>query len=348
MRRSGSALVDLRHLVAAFIIAAMMPASVSASEGKTDAPAGFRLSGNDAPQGGTLDPPFEQRRFDDVDPARFGLRPSDEAFGAYQRGLYLTAHNLAKPLAENGNAPAQVLLAELLARGLGVPRDETAAARWYREAALQGIPEAEFQYALLLLEGRFFDKDREEAARLMRRAADAGNRFAQFNIAQLLVQQRPGRAGMREALPYFRLAAEAGLADAQYAMSQILSSGAANIAPDDEEAMRWLTLAARQNYDTAQVDLGTWLVEGRAGRRNAEAGFRWLKLAADNGNIAAQSRVAKLYRAGVGIEADPIEAAAWYILARRGGLIDRELDVFMEGLTDEDRRKALERANRLP
>ena len=241
-----------------------------------------------------------------------------------------------------------MLLAEILARGLGVARDEAAAARWYREAAVQGIPEAEFQYALLLLEGRFFDKDREEAARLMHRAADAGNRFAQFNIAQLLVQERPGTAGMREALPYFRLAAEAGLADAQYAMSQILSSGAANIAPDDEEAMRWLMLAARQNYDTAQLDLGTWLVEGRAGQRNAEAGFRWLKVAADAGNVAAQSRVAKLYRAGVGIDADPVEAAAWYILARRGGLVDRELDVFMDGLTDEDRRKALERANRLP
>lgn len=291
--------------------------------------------------------PFEQNRFDDVNPSRFGMRPSDEAFGAFQRGLYLTAHNLAKPLAENGNAPAQVLLAELLARGLGVPRDDVGAAHWYREAALQGIPEAEFQYALLLLQGRYYEKDMEEAKRLMRKAADAGNRLAQFNVAQLLVQERPGPAGMREALPYFRKAAEAGLADAQYALSQILSSGVANIVPDDEEAIKWLTLAAQQNYDTAQLDLGTWLVEGRGGQRDAEAGFRWLKVAADQGNIAAQNRVAKLYRAGVGVEADPVEAAAWYILARRAGLVDHELDVFMDGLTDEDRKKALERANRL-
>ena len=44
---------------------------------------------------------------------------------------------------------------------------------------------------------------------------------------------------------------------------------------------------------------------------------------------------------------DAVEAAAWYILARRAGLVDHELDVFMEGLTDETKKKALERANRL-
>ncbi|MCC0030788.1 MAG: sel1 repeat family protein [Brucellaceae bacterium] len=337
--------VDGRFL-AASLLAILIAGAAAASETKDDrTPAASAGSETPAPNK-QLDPPFAQRQFD-VDPTRFGLRPSDEAFGAFQRGLYLTAHNLAKPLAENGNAQAQVLLAEILARGLGVPRDDAGAAHWYREAALQGVPEAEFQYALLLLEGHFYEKDEMEAMRLMRKAADAGNRLAQFNVAQLLVQERPGPAGMREALPYFRKAAEAGVPDAQYALSQILSSGIANIIPDDEEALKWLTLAAQQNYDTAQVDLGTWLVEGRGGQRDAKAGFRWLKLAADQGNVAAQNRVAKLYRAGVGVEADPVEAAAWYILARRAGLVDHELDVFMEGLTDETKKKALERANRL-
>lgn len=296
---------------------------------------------------GRLPAPFEKKTFDQVDPGRFGDRPSDEAFGAYQRGLYLTAHNLAKPLAENGNAAAQTLLAELLARGLGVKRDQAAAAKWYREAALQGIPEAEFQYALLLLEGIHFPKDRAEALRLMRKAANAGNRLAQFNAAQMIVQEKKGSAGLTEALPYFRKAAEAGLPDAQYALSQLILNGAAGLAPDEDEAVRWMTAAAHQGYDTAQLDLGTWLVEGRRGREKQEAGFKWLKLAADNGNVAAQNRVAKLYMAGVGVEPDKIEAAAWYTLARRAGLADREMDDFLEGMTDEDRKKALERANRL-
>ena len=38
---------------------------------------------------------------------------------------------------------------------------------------------------------------------------------------------------------------------------------------------------------------------------------------------------------GIGTEPDPIAAAAWYILARRAGLVDPEMDDFLDGLTDE-------------
>jgi hypothetical protein len=51
---------------------------------------------------------------------------------------------------------------------------------------------------------------------------------------------------------------------------------------------------------------------------------------------------------GIGVDPDPILAGAWYILARRAGLIDAEMEDFLAGLTDEETRKALQRANRLP
>ena len=73
-------------------------------------------------------------------------------------------------------------------------------------------------------------------------------------------------------MPYFRTAAETGLPDAQYAMSQIYANGAGGVTRDDKEARRWMTLAARQGYDTAEIDLGSWLVEGRGAglRRDAD------------------------------------------------------------------------------
>ncbi len=40
-----------------------------------------------------------------IDPSRFGDKPADEAFGAFQRGLYLTAFNLARPQAERAIPP---------------------------------------------------------------------------------------------------------------------------------------------------------------------------------------------------------------------------------------------------
>lgn len=107
-------------------------------------------------------------------------------------------------------------------------------------------------------------------------------------------------------------------------------------------------MAARQNYDTAQIDLGQWLIEGRGGERDLEAGFNWTKIAADGGNVAARNRLAKLYMAGIGVEPDTNLAAAWYIVARRAGLIDPEMEDFLDGLTEEEMKQALQKANRLP
>ncbi len=311
-------------------------------------PAMLMLLATTLPAGAAGEPaPPAASRPENVDQNRFGGPPADAAYGAFQRGLYMTALNLALPRAEAGDPAAQTLAAEILSRGLGVARDEAKAAKWYQLAAEQGVPEAQFQYALLLLDGRFVKKDPQGAYALMQAAAEAGNRLAQFNFAQLLIDREPGQAGMVKAVSYYRRAADAGLADAQYAMAQIHANGAGGEKLDEAEARRWLHAAARQNFDTAQLDLGTWLVEGRGGKRDLKAGFGWLKRAADGGNVAAQNRLAKLYMGGIGVEPNPIDAAAWYFLARRAGLSDPVMEDFLRGLTAEEQRQALERANRL-
>lgn len=182
---------------------------------------------------------------------------------------------------------------------------------------------------------------------MLKLAADRGHRLAQFNFAQLTLQRKPGAEGMALAVGYYESAAKAGLADAQYAMARVYGAGVGGRSHDPKRARRWLEMAARQNFDTAQLDLATWLVEGRGGERNLEAGFAWMKIAAESGNVAAQNRLAKLYRGGLGVEADPVAAAAWYIIARRAGLSDPEMNVFLDGLTIEQQQRAIESANRL-
>ncbi|GAA4122095.1 tetratricopeptide repeat protein [Aminobacter aganoensis] len=284
---------------------------------------------------------------DGIDPNRFGGKHSDEAYGAFQRGLYKTAYNLALPRAEAGDSAAQTLIAEILSRGLGVARNDSEAAKWYERAAEQGVPEAQFQYALLLLDGKYVTRDDKAANALMQAAAEAGNRLAQFNYAQMLVQREPGGRGLEKAVPYYERAAATGLADAQYAMAQVLANGVGGKLRDDKQARMMLVRAARQNYDTAQFDLGLWMADGRGGDRDLKSAFGWMKLAADSGNVAAQNRLAKFYMGGIGIDPDPILAGAWYINARRAGLNDPEMDDFLRGLTDVEMKQALERANRI-
>lgn len=271
--------------------------------------------------------------------------PVDEAYGAYQRGLFLTALEKALPRAQLGDAPAQTLLGELLSSGLGVKKDEKAAAFWYQQAAEHGDPAAMFKYALLLMEGRLVKQDKAKADQLMTKAADAGNASAAFNHAQVLVAEEHGPEGLKKALPYYEKSAEQGIADAQYAVSQIYMA-LPDLGPDHKKkALAWLQRAARARFDTAQLDLGIWLINGSAGPRDMVAGFKWLKLAAERGNIIAANKVSHLLIQAIGTGPDPIEAAKWYVISRRAGLPDPELEDFFLGIEDDKQQEAIRRAD---
>ncbi|MBB3997463.1 tetratricopeptide repeat protein [Aureimonas pseudogalii] len=277
--------------------------------------------------------------------AAAGETPIAQAYGAFQRGYYLSAMRLAEPLANLGDPAAQTLLGEIYGRGLGVPRDETESARWYAIAAKSGMAEAQFRYALLLIDGRVVKNDDAAARDLMKSAADQGNPLAAFNYGQMLIQSAP-TGGFAEALGYFRKAADGGVPDAEYALSQLYAYGKGMEKPDDAEARRWLSEAARAGHDTAQIELGIWLINGRGGAAVPAEGFRWLKGAAERGNPIAVNRVAHLYKDGVGVPADRSEAGKWIVLARRASNSDTVLDGWFRALPEAEQKAALEAANR--
>jgi TPR repeat protein len=271
--------------------------------------------------------------------------PADRAYGAFQRGLYLTAVKLAEPLANLGDPAAQTLLGEIYSRGLGVRQDEKVAARWYEAAAKAGSAEGQFRYALLLIDGKVVGQDLAKARDLMKTAADAGIPLAAYNYAQMLIQASPV-GGFAEAKPYFETAARAGVADAQYAMSQVYTYGKGVSAPDLAKAREWLQAAALGGHDIAQIELGIWLINGKGGAANAADGARWLLKAAGRGNPIAMNRIAHLYKDGIGVAADKAEAAKWSVLAKRADNTDTSLDTFFRSLDEGAQKAALEAANR--
>ena len=270
----------------------------------------------------------------------------DEAYGAFQRGYYLTAIDLALPRAQLGDPAAQTLVAAILEQGLGVARDAKAAAFWYGQAANNGDPAAMFKYALILMEGRYVKRDRKKADELMKKAADLGNASAQFNYGQTLVADMPGERGLKAAMPYYEKSAEQGIADAQYALSQIYLNVDGIEESKRARAREWLLRAARAGYDTAQLDIAIWLIEGIAGDRNLEEGFAWMKRAAESGNVVAQNRLSHLYVNAIGTRPNPVEAAKWYVLSRRAGLKDDALEDFYLGLNETQQKSALTAANK--
>jgi len=102
------------------------------------------------------------------DPIIAEIRSTPDATGdladgmaAYERGDYLAAADLWRPLAENGDAEAQYLLGELYRLGQGVPEDDATAGRWHLEAAEQGHPRAMYYVALMYYRGRGDDWEKD-------------------------------------------------------------------------------------------------------------------------------------------------------------------------------------------
>jgi uncharacterized protein len=66
-----------------------------------------------------------------------------EVRSADDRGDYIEAAQLVRPLAEQGDAQAQTKLAWMYEKGQGVPQNDQEAVKWYRKAAGQGNAEAQ-------------------------------------------------------------------------------------------------------------------------------------------------------------------------------------------------------------
>ncbi len=273
--------------------------------------------------------------------------PGEIAFGAYQRGYYLTALNLALPLADSGDPAAQTLIGELYWNGFGVARDRKKAAQWYEFAANAGNREAQFIYGNMLLRGLTVKEDKIAGESFLRKAAESGHTRAQFNLAQIMTARRPTWSGFKSALPWYEKAAEAGLADAQYALSKIYAEAQGVAFNDDEKARVWLEKSANNGFDTAQVELGIWNANGRGGEKSEKRALFWFSRAASKGNVIAQNRLARMYSFGIGTKADDVRAGAWHVVARRAGFSDSVMDRRFATLSKINKQRAIDLANRL-
>ena len=116
-------------------------------------------------------------------------REPDLAYGAYQRGYYVTAFATAtRRVEELKDVKAMTLLGELYANGVGISRDDKKAAEWYRLAADRGDREAMFALAMLHFSGRVESASREEGAKLLAAAAKLGHAAAAYDLGLLYIE----------------------------------------------------------------------------------------------------------------------------------------------------------------
>jgi tetratricopeptide (TPR) repeat protein len=91
--------------------------------------------------------------------------------------------------AEQGEAKAQYNLGTMYDFGSGVPEDDAEAVRWYRQAADQGNVSAQEILGLMYANGAGVPEDLTEAFRWFSRAAARGHALSQARVAAMLIEQ---------------------------------------------------------------------------------------------------------------------------------------------------------------
>lgn len=98
--------------------------------------------------------------------------PWEDGMAAYNRGDYMPAIRLFRPLAEAGNAKAQHLIGIMYHKGQGVARNSVRALAWFSVAAKHGDREAE---ATLRELSKAMTPEEISQAREMAQACEASN-----------------------------------------------------------------------------------------------------------------------------------------------------------------------------
>jgi hypothetical protein len=138
-----------------------------------------------------------------------------------------------RPLADGGDARAQVGIAALYLNGLGVAPDQSLGVSWCQKAADKGEPNALYLLGSLYRDGQGVERDIIRALALLRKAADQKHHWAQYNLG----------------LMYFK---------------------GEGIPPDYAEAYYWLGIAAIGNDDSTVQATAAFLLDEVAAKLSRE------------------------------------------------------------------------------
>jgi len=233
-----------------------------------------------------------------------------------------------KAKAESGDADAQTSLGHAYHAGNGVPANEVLAAQWIRKAADQGFASAENNLGTMYRLGEGVNRDKEEAVRWYEKAARHGSPEGMFNLGTCYYNGDGVGSNEFTAYDWFLLAEDAGNPVAKdaversaTAMSKHDTSSAylqiaemyqkgEQLPKNETQTMRWLRRAADTDSH-GKAQLAVHLLTGPEASRNYAEALDLCKSAAKD-YAPALPCVGFIYRKGLGVPKDTVEALKWY------------------------------------
>jgi TPR repeat protein len=166
-------------------------------------------------------------------------------------------------------------------------------------------------------------------------AAENGMADAQYNLALLHVAWK----NIKSALYWLEKAASRGHPMANYDLAFFYAEGN-SVKQDYKRAAALLARAAAAGVASAQAEYGIWLFNGKGTAKDEAKGARYIRLAAEQNNPVAQNRLSRLHAHGIAVAKNKVEAAKWHLLARKAGISDGRMDIFLSRLTKSERMAA--------
>ncbi len=100
--------------------------------------------------------------------------PFEQGMAQFKRGEFEAAYKLWRPLAERGDALAQLNVGNLFERGQGVTQDSAEAAQWWLKAASRGVAQAQNNLGAAYLSGQGVATDYVQADKWLSLAVRRG------------------------------------------------------------------------------------------------------------------------------------------------------------------------------
>jgi len=141
-------------------------------------------------------------------------------------------------------------------------------------------------------EGLGVAKNETEAARWWKRAADKGDLGAQIKMGNAYMFGIGVRQDLAQGVKWYRMAAERGNPYAQYYLGEAFARGD-GIPRNPQQAIQWWTKAAEQGQPDAQAELGYLYLTGLMVGQDSEKGITLLRAAAKQGNKKAKESLSK-------------------------------------------------------
>jgi hypothetical protein len=228
---------------------------------------------------------------------------ADTAAGlaAFKLKNYELACREWKASADAGLAEAQFDLGVLYAQGLGVRRDLTEAANWYRKSAEQGNPEAEFALGQLYSRGWGVPRDEADAIRWFQMANSVESDGPPTDWSPVEGYGMP--RDFKQAAYWYQRAADKSHPEAEFNLGRLYPGGN-GVKRDQEQAALWISAAATQGFAPAMADLGGRYDTASGVARDGKLAYFWLTLAFLHG----EKSVEKL-RAAEAAKLSPAEVA---------------------------------------